>query len=148
MSKTTATDQKTAADPQGNGATSTASKPKPKKRGRPKSTTAKKPTKTAANSTGSEPKPTPPPAETTATSQGPGRPKGPAEKIPEVNASLTRCKKCNSTERTPYYGTVTRDLSGIGPDGQPFNRMTWRRTKCASCGQARADVFHEMVPEV
>lgn len=130
MSKTTATDQKTAADPQGNGATSTASKPKPKKRGRPKTTAAKKPTKTAA------------------TSQGPGRPKGPAEKIPEVNASLTRCKKCNSTERTPYYGTVTRDLSGIGPDGQPFNRMTWRRTKCASCGQARADVFHEMVPEV
>lgn len=141
--ETTATDAKTAADPQGNGANPQEPKPKAKKRGRPKGATGKKTTKTAAKKPADKPKPPPPPAETTATVQGPGRPKGSQGKIPEVVGSLTRCKKCDSTERTRYYGIISREYSGER-DGKPFNRVTWKRTTCANCNQARTDVFYEM----
>lgn len=100
---------------------------KPKKRTRTRGTTTKKKAKTAAKN-------------------GPGRPAGPSGgKIPEVVGELTRCKKCDSTERVAYYGTISRDLTGER-NGKRFNRVTWKRTKCASCHQARTDVFYEWIP--
>jgi hypothetical protein len=123
-----------------------------KKRGRPTAAKSKKRKKTAAKPPAADQKPTPsvpepPPVVTeTAANRGPGRPPGPTpEKIPEVVAHLTRCKKCNSTERAPYYGTVTREISGVAQDGGDFNKVTWKRTKCENCQQARTDVFHELV---
>lgn len=126
----------------------------PKKRGRPKGSTNKKkakttatPKKTAAKKPAANPKPTPPPAETPAT-LGPGRPPGSTnEKQPEVVGTLTRCPHCKSTKREPYFGINTMEYTGTDPNGDPYNRITWKRTKCKSCQRARIDKFFELIPD-
>ncbi|WP_417625139.1 hypothetical protein [Paremcibacter congregatus] len=120
---------------------------KSRKRGRPAGSGNKKKKKTPAKKPAAKPKPAPAATETPAT-RGPGRPPGTGGgQRQEVIGTLTRCKKCESTERAPYYGTVTRDIRGIDPAGKEYNRITWRRTKCSNCQQARTDVFYELVSE-
>jgi hypothetical protein len=69
-----------------------------------------------------------------------GRPKG-AQTVARVAADVlpSRCPKCQSTAREPYAGHPrVADLSGMH-DGQPFNRIVYRNTRCTACGQARVD---------
>ena len=60
-------------------------------------------------------------------------------KTPVVDAVKTRCPKCESTDRTEYSGTKTRDIAGRLPDGTEYQKIHWRRCRCGNCGQARVD---------
>lgn len=71
------------------------------------------------------------------------RPRGKAVRI-DVNAS--RCPRCGSAERTPYHRIITRPISGELPTGELYQAITWRRTNCGSCGQARVERTYETVP--
>lgn len=71
------------------------------------------------------------------------RKRTPKPKPDVVVTSVTRCTKCDSTERVPYFGTVTRAISGLDPEGKVFTHVIWRRTRCKACGQARIDRHRE-----
>jgi len=78
----------------------------------------------------------------------PGRPPGPAEKKPEVVGVLTRCPKCDSTAREKYGNVKTGKYRGADPvTGKPYNEISWKRTKCKTCGQARNDKYYSWNPE-
>lgn len=64
-------------------------------------------------------------------------------RTPTVEISGSRCPQCNSTERTPYYATVRRPISGVDALGRRYTAIIWRRTKCVSCGQFRCDKTYE-----
>lgn len=86
--------------------------------------------------------------QTTATKSKQGRPKGAKTvKKPESTGVLTRCKRCGSTDRDRYTNPRTIQQSGIGPDGKPYNQITWRNTCCKSCGQVRVDKFYEQIAQ-
>ena len=55
----------------------------------------------------------------------------PAE-MPRVQGELTKCPKCESTERTRYRKTREPLIWHGG-------RTTWNRTQCKKCGQFRID---------
>ena len=59
-----------------------------------------------------------------------------------VDSVKSRCPKCQSTDRTPYSGTVTVYAPGIDCD-QPYTHVVKRWTRCAKCGQARVDQSQE-----
>lgn len=87
-------------------------------------------------------------SKTTSTKSKQGRPKGAKTvKKPESTGVLTRCKRCGSTDRERYTNSRTVQQSGIGPDGEPYNQVTWKNTRCKSCTQARVDKFYELVPQ-
>ncbi len=76
---------------------------------------------------------------------GRGRPKGAANKNYEhATAEPTRCKKCGSTERSPYFGVYTQAFAGVR-DGQPYTHIVRRKTFCRNpdCGQLRIDTAYE-----
>jgi len=84
------------------------------------------------------------PKKKTADKRGPGRPKGSKNKKRDVVvADLTHCASCGSTDREAYHGISELDHNGIDPQGNPYNRVTWKRTKCSACGQNRVDQFFE-----
>ena len=49
------------------------------------------------------------------------------------------CRKCGSTDRSPYRGTTTQSISGILDDGRPYNVIVWRYCTCLKCLQVRCD---------
>ena len=58
--------------------------------------------------------------------------------------TLSRCKKCDSTEREAYFGTpIVHDIAGIH-NGREYNRKVMKRTRCKACGQQRLDAFFEL----
>lgn len=61
---------------------------------------------------------------------------GPTETVDVVES---RCPKCGSSDRTKYINVIKRDISGIGTDGEEYNRVVWRTTYCKKCGQRRVD---------
>jgi hypothetical protein len=75
-----------------------------------------------------------------------GRPKGARkQEYPQSIGELTRCRKCDSTERTKY--TTIKEMAHAGErDGKPYTRVVWRHTACASCGQVRIDQHYENSP--
>jgi len=69
-----------------------------------------------------------------------GRPTGSRTKnSPEVEAELSRCPKCGSTERTAYTGKHEQAYAGLDPFNQPFTHIIKQRTACVDCGQHRID---------
>ncbi len=75
-----------------------------------------------------------------------GRPKGARKKeYPQSIGELTRCRKCDSTERTKYTTIKEMEHAGVR-DGKPYTRVIWRHTSCASCGQVRIDQHYENSP--
>lgn len=78
------------------------------------------------------------------TRSGAGRPVGSkTEDRPVVTTILTRCLKCDSTDRVPYRAKNTIEGFGIAPDGKPYTAVNLRPTKCNSCGQCRIDREYE-----
>jgi len=76
-----------------------------------------------------------------------GRPRGARNRdLDTVSGEATRCRKCGSTDREPYFGKRTLDYAGTTPDGKPYTRVVWRRTVCRSCGQHRMDKSYEYTP--
>jgi hypothetical protein len=78
-----------------------------------------------------------------------GRPVGAetAERVDTVSLPAA-CPKCHSTRRKPYTEGVVADrkMSGV-IDGRPYNRIVWRRTQCADCGQALTVREFHFAPE-
>lgn len=71
-----------------------------------------------------------------------GRPKGsPNRRVDQTDPlPATRCLKCGSTNRAPYFNR--RDLSVAGvclTTGKPYTSIIIRRTRCEDCGQHRDD---------
>lgn len=62
---------------------------------------------------------------------------------PVVTVEPSRCPECGATDREDYNNTVTREIPGVLPDGRPYCRVTWRRTRCLACGQHRIDKTYE-----
>ncbi|MGC4004679.1 MAG: hypothetical protein QM811_16795 [Pirellulales bacterium] len=77
-----------------------------------------------------------------------GRPSG-ARTRPrdQVDARLTSCAKCESTNRTPYNESphIVEHTGFI--EGRPYTRIVYRRTTCADCLQARTDRYYENDPK-
>ena len=73
-----------------------------------------------------------------------GRPKGAANQKPDhVDGQLTRCPRCQSTDREPYFRTAVATYAGTDPAGKPFSHIVRRWTRCAACGQVRIDRVYE-----
>lgn len=74
-----------------------------------------------------------------------GRPKGSTNASRDVVAVLpSHCRQCGSTDREAYIGKpIVREITGT-VEGRPYNKITWRRTRCANCGQARVDQTFEL----
>lgn len=75
--------------------------------------------------------------------------------VPEVEQSLTRCPKCDSTqlrkECGSFYGRrpIRQPIKGISPAGRVYNMIVKRLVFCGvkGCGQARYDVSYELVED-
>jgi hypothetical protein len=77
-----------------------------------------------------------------------GRPAGSKTADREVVTSvLSRCRACDSTERTHYKEKNRVEGYGLAPDGKPYTAVNLRPTKCQTCGQCRIDREYEYVPE-
>jgi len=70
---------------------------------------------------------------------------------PTIKIANPRCPKCGCTELAKLPGDAhktrtlkERDIVGMGPDGGPYNHVTWKRVKCAKCGQARVQIEYEL----
>ncbi len=63
-----------------------------------------------------------------------------------VVAQVTRCpvQTCKSTERDPYFNVRVIPIGGVDDDGNEYDTVVWRRTKCRNCGQVRDDKSFEM----
>jgi len=73
-----------------------------------------------------------------------GRPKGAkAINAPILDVASSRCNKCKSTRREKYKNVNSHECSGTSPNGNPFNVVWWRHTKCKNCGEPRTDKFYE-----
>jgi len=75
----------------------------------------------------------------TATKRRPRRPKG-SKPTRAVRVTNTRCGKCQSTKKKAIRIVKERPISGIDDKGRPYNRMVWRRVRCANCGQQRVEI--------
>lgn len=66
-----------------------------------------------------------------------GRPKGRAnDDRPVVVVVPCQCPTCGSTEILVETGNQsTQEISGVLNDGRAYDRVTWRRAMCESCGQ-------------
>jgi hypothetical protein len=72
-------------------------------------------------------------------SRGPGRPPGVGNlEYDVVDATLTKCRQCGSTERQKYRKDPVIHR-------QPFSDKivvtTWRKTRCLKCNRARRDRY-------
>lgn len=65
-------------------------------------------------------------------------------KVEKIVDAKTRCPKCLSLKRDRYHRVKTREISGVTRDGRQYDRVTWRRTRCRTCGQARVDIEHSL----
>lgn len=75
-----------------------------------------------------------------------GRPKGSKTKPrTEAVAIPSRCHACGSSERSEYYSANSMEFEGIDALGNPYNRITWRRTSCKACGAHRVDKTYEYI---
>lgn len=73
-----------------------------------------------------------------------GRPKGSRNKQhDQTDGELTRCRKCGSTEREPYFWKTVTPHKGLLTSGQPYTHIIRRLTRCLACGQSRIDRHHE-----
>ena len=81
---------------------------------------------------------------TAKTKRSPGRPEGsPNVKPDQSHVQLSRCRKCDSTERGPYFGTPF-ELPFLGDhEGKPYTHVVQKRTRCKACGQQRRDIVYE-----
>ena len=62
--------------------------------------------------------------------RSPGRPEGsPNVKADQSEVVLSRCAKCGSTEREPYFGTPFEVPFAGEKDGKPYTHVVKKRTK-------------------
>ena len=77
----------------------------------------------------------------------PGRPAGAENRAYDTaDSDVTRCAKCQSTERSPYSQRRATDFHNTHlQDGKPYNRIVYRSCHCLQCGQHRRDRTFELV---
>lgn len=97
---------------------------------------AKSDTKTKTAAKPGKPKPAQIASYDAKTEKPKGRPAGSKnEPCDMVEASVTTCRKCGSTKRTPYFPNPRR----------PVNGVVWRKCRCLECRQVRIDVYREQI---
>lgn len=72
-----------------------------------------------------------------------GRPPGAkTQKVETVEKTLSQCKGCGSTDRTPYF--CRKELERADEiDGGPYTHVVWQRTHCRQCNRLRVDKSFE-----
>ena len=60
-----------------------------------------------------------------------------------VDTPPSRCVKCGSTDREPYWNRRVLNIAGSLPSGAKYDRIILRNTVCSNCGQHRVDRSHE-----
>lgn len=77
-----------------------------------------------------------------------GRPPGAENRAYDtVDKTVTRCKKCGSTDRSEYKKRHEDKLNitlNSPVDGHPYNVIIYQRCKCLACGQWRKDRSYEL----
>jgi len=76
-----------------------------------------------------------------------GRPRG-SSTSPAVQIRVVppRCPKCGSDLRDPYRLIQTRAIAGrLGPAGEQYDQIEWKRTRCRACGQVRIERHFRLV---
>jgi hypothetical protein len=63
-----------------------------------------------------------------------------------VQVSPSRCASCGSTRRAPYHRVTRQHFAGNTREGEPYNVIVRRHTRCLDCGQARVDRSYEFDP--
>jgi hypothetical protein len=58
-------------------------------------------------------------------------------------APPTKCTKCGSAKRGPYYARHVQVYGGVLPDGRKYGRIVRQRCRCIQCGQVRIDRSYE-----
>lgn len=73
--------------------------------------------------------------------KGKGRPKGSANRDVElVDAPVSTCFKCGSTQRGPYFNKRVLDVAGkCFLTQKHYTSIIIRRCECLDCGQFRDD---------
>jgi len=79
----------------------------------------------------------------------PGRPRGAKNhQADTVAVEPSRCRRCGSTERGPYFNRREREYpAGVDPEGRLATHVVWRRCVCKKCGQVRDDRTFENRPK-
>jgi ribosomal protein S27AE len=65
------------------------------------------------------------------------------EKYNQVDVIPSACPKCHCTDREPYFAIKRLETYGVTPAGREYTRVTFKRTRCKRCGQARVDRVFE-----
>lgn len=65
----------------------------------------------------------------------------------QIDVMPPSCPKCGCTDRGPYFAIRRLASCGVTRDGQPYTRITFKRTRCKKCGQSRVDRFFESPAE-
>lgn len=67
-----------------------------------------------------------------------------AKTTAKAEVKLSRCPKCGSTDREKYHNVRELFTNGLTAEGDRYNCVVWRRTRCANCCQVRVDRSFEM----
>lgn len=73
-----------------------------------------------------------------------GRPKGSKTESIRVGYVAIRCPRCGSSERGAYFGTTVRTRVEGTFNGEAYNEIVTRRTRC-KCGQVRIEKSFELI---
>ena len=84
--------------------------------------------------------------QTTAQKPKRGRPRGTTDRPPVVTMTPSRCGKCGSTNRGPYFGRTEQAVKTVH-DGVAYTHVVRRRVRCADCGQVRLERTPENRPQ-
>lgn len=77
----------------------------------------------------------------------PGRPAGSTnDTAGVVDTVVSRCPRCGSTNRAPYWGKIERPC-GVSRGGVEYTHLVLRSTRCLDCGTQRRDRHFENRPD-
>ena len=75
-----------------------------------------------------------------------GRPRGKPDPPPVLTMTPSRCPKCGSAERGPYFGRTEQATKGVH-EGVAYTHIVRRRVRCAACDQIRIERTPEHRPQ-
>jgi hypothetical protein len=80
--------------------------------------------------------------------RGRGRPTGsPTKEYITIQIIPVRCRKCGCSEFINRKCMILREISGIAPDGQPYNQVRHVNCQCAQCQQWHRLIEYDQAAE-
>lgn len=67
----------------------------------------------------------------------------PRQSYVQLDVIPPACPRCHCTDRTAYFAIKTIQSIGVTPSGVEYSQITFKRTRCSRCGQARVDRIFE-----